>query len=176
MAKVKKISVGSLDAKSTMENIYFDDSQFTGIPSLLRVPFDHFKPRGDYDRVSKKNKPGSVTKLDLSAWNESSIQGALKLEDTNMQEAVLSSAKLMPVTVLVPDADSFPEENDAFQDVVAKISDQFDQQTDKDLILSNCSCHVVPLSADYGTFKGMKLALYNFSKVKFSFADPIDFL
>lgn len=170
---MEKIFVGSLDDKQKMTGVYFDDSQFAGLPSTIRVPFDHWKPRGEYDSATNSYISGTLHRVDMSAWNEDAVQYALKAPDPNIQAVMMGNIKLMNVWVIVPDKDEYPEDFNAVKKAVEKISNGFDKNSNKDLLLSNCVCHVIPLGAQYGNFKGMQLALYNLGKVKISFVDSI---
>lgn len=168
-----KIFVGALDEKQKMSGIYFDDSQFTGMPNTLRVPFDHWTPKGEYDQARKSYIEGTLAKVNLSAWNEDAVKYALKAPDPAIREIALGNIKLMNLFVIVPDKKDFPKEYDATKKIVDAINGHFDQDPTKDLVLSGCECHVVPLSADYGAFKGMQLALFNLASVEYSFVKSL---
>lgn len=168
-----KIFVGALDEKQKMSGIFFDDAQFTGMPDTLRVPFDHWTPKGEYDQARKSYIDGTLAKVNLSGWNEDAIKYALKAPDPAIREIALGNTKLMDLMVIVPDKTDHPKEHDATKKIVDAINSRFDQDPTKDLILSGCECHVVPLSADYGSFKGMQLALFNLANVKYSFVKSL---
>lgn len=168
-----KIFVGALDEKQKMNGIYFDDSQFSGMPNTLRVPFDHWDPRGVYDKSQGGYIKDTLAKVVLSAWNEDAVQYAMKAPDPTIREIALGNTKLMNLMVLVPDKVDYPKDHDATKKIVKAINDQFDKDPNKDLILSGCECHVVPLGAEYGNFKGMQLSLFNLADVKYSFVKSL---
>lgn len=170
---MEKISVGALDEKQKMSGIYFDDKQFMGLPTKLRVPFDHWKPRGQFDKAIGGYVPNTLVKVDLSAWNEDAIQFAMTAPDPAMRAASLGSVKLMNIWVNIPSEKDYPKDFAKLQKVVNDISDKFEQNGEKDLLLTDCVCHVIPLGADYGNFKGMQLAIYNLANAKVSFVDPV---
>lgn len=170
---MEKIFVGSLDDKQKMSGVYFDDSQFAGLPSVIRVPFDHWTPRGEYDDATSSYIPDTLRRVDMSAWSEDAVQYALKAPDPNIKAIMMGNIKLMNVWVIIPDKDNCPKEFNAVKSVVNKIDDGFDKNPNKDLLLTGCVCHVIPLGAQYGNFKGMQLALYNLDKVKVSFVDAL---
>lgn len=172
--KVKKVSIGSIKPDSLYGGLYFADDLFRGIPKKLRVnPESGFEARPVYDFDKKTFVDGTLGSILLRGQNEDNLQTILSLG----KEDLLASELLLDITVAVPEKTDSAEYQNLLK-WTQDVSRQLDANSDKDMILDNCECHVVPVmltgKGNFHKYQGLQLALTNPLAVKISFAEPLE--
>ena len=172
--KVKKISIGSIKPDSLYGGLHFADELFRGIPKKLRVnPESGFEPTPVYDFDKKAFVDGTLGRILLRGQNEDNLQTILSLD----KEELLASEPLLDIAVAVPEKTDSAEYQDLLK-WTQEVSRKLDMNSDKDMILDNCECHVVPVmltgKGNFHKYQGLQLALTNPLAVKISFAEPLD--
>lgn len=172
--KVKKVSIGSIKPDSLYGGLYFADDLFRGIPKKLRVnPESGFEATPVYDYDKKAFVDGTLGKILLRGQNEDYLQTILSLD----KEELLASEPLLDITVAVPEKTNSADYQDLLK-WTQGLSQQLDANSDKDMILDNCECHVVPImltgKGNFHKYQGLQLALTNPLAVKISFVEPLE--
>ena len=171
---VDKIKVGALKDNSSFSGLWFADDCFEGIPKSLRIKQTDWKARGEYDQDKKAYIEHTLSSIKFSAYNQDIIGQVEKLGN-DVLKSVMATQSLLDFKVRVPKKD-----DPAFADLLKWVEDldkerQDDANQGKEMIFEKCEVHVVPIyaSGTYGAFKGLSLELFNPTKVKISFVDPL---
>lgn len=172
--KVKRIGIGSIKLDSLYGGLYFADDLFRGIPKKLRVnSANGFEVTSVYDFDKKAFIDGTLGNILLRAQNENNLQTLLSLDN----EDLLANEPLLDITVAIPEKTDSAEYQNLLK-WTQDVSRQLDMNSDKDMILDDCECHVVPVmlsgKGNYHKYQGLQLALTNPLDVKISFAEPLD--